>query len=66
MIGRIRYKTPQGNTVEVVEYKTMADLPVYCADVVDPEGEVIEFIDPIIGSTGLQHMAATRRWKELS
>jgi hypothetical protein len=60
----MKFRDPQGRTVNVTEYDTRADLPIFCAEIVDGTGEVVELIDPIFGHSALTWLAANRRWKE--
>jgi hypothetical protein len=56
------FETQDGKTVDVVSYDTDAGQRVMDAEVVDREGEVVEYI-PNLSHTGLTLLAVNRRWK---
>lgn len=60
-----RYRTIGGHTVEAVQYATREGEPVYCCEVVDGSGEVVEFIDRVHGEAALSLLVARRRWVAL-
>lgn len=59
---KFKYRDRHGNTVSVLMYDERADLPVFDAEVIDAQGEVIEYIDPIISYTALDALARRRGW----
>jgi hypothetical protein len=60
----LRLVDPRGRSISITEYDTCADLPVFCAEVVDEDGEVVEYVDKILGHTALTEMMLRRGWKE--
>jgi hypothetical protein len=55
------FETQDGKTVDVVSYDTNAGQRVMDVEVVDREGEVVEYI-PNLSHTGLTLLAVNRRW----
>jgi hypothetical protein len=62
MIGtRIKYRTPKGETAQVLCYDERSDLPVYDIEIVK-DGEVVHHFE-VQGNAALEFVVAQRRWR---
>lgn len=62
MLGhRATFRTRTGEIVQAMCVEVKADLPYYDIEVVNGDGEVVEYLHAL-GHTGLTVLAASRKW----